>query len=468
MQLEQGTINVLSSAEVSALHGAAQRILQEVGLCVEHEAILERLAAHGAIVDWARQRALFPAPLVERFLADSERSAPATGVEVTASAGIYYSLYHDPESGKLLPWTQERLASYAMLAKRLEHIGAASMLGCPLADPPQLAPLYERLYCWRYGIQEAGSIHLDELCPFILELYEMRASWLGRPLKEIFRGSAYLVPPLKLGRHEAYQFHYFAERGLPISLGDQYATGATAPVTMAGALALSLAEQLAVGILQRAFHGGRRFALHCSISPLDMRTMFYPYGRPEMALANLAMAQMARHYGLPFYGHAGLTDAKLPSAEAGYQKALTALPTLLASGRLHMDAGLLAVDEICSPLQLIIDNEFLGALKHLCQSFPTDEEALALELIASIGPGGNFIATEHTARHFRQEHWEPQIWSREPLQIWLGSSQPLDVDRAREIYQGLLPGLVAAPELSPEQEREIQGLIRRAQASLAL
>jgi trimethylamine--corrinoid protein Co-methyltransferase len=460
VRIKPGSVSILSEAEVGAIHRAALHILSEVGMWIENDTILRHLQAHGGEVDHARQRVRYSRVVVERFLADSERfdwqqATPG----VSASAGVYHGLYLEPESGDLVPWTEERLAGYLALAAALPNVGRATMLGSRLHPSSVLEPLWERYYGWKYGAYDGCSIHLDELCPFIYDLCQLRAEQVRRPLAEVFRGTAYLVPPLKVGRHEAYQFLYFYERGLQVSLGDQYALGATAPVTLAGAIALSLAEQLALGILQRAFFGGRRFGLGASISPMDMRTMIYPYGRPEMAAANLAMAQMARQYGLPFAGHAGLSDAKTPSCEAGAQKALTAIPTLLAGGRLHVDAGLLSTDEVCSPLQLILDDEFIGALQHLCAEFPATEEELALDLIAEVGPGGHFFATQHTARHFRREQWQPRIWSRETLARWLEGDRTLDVDRARALYRDLRPSLPIGNRLTPEEEADILALI---------
>jgi trimethylamine--corrinoid protein Co-methyltransferase len=218
-------------------------------------------------------------------------------------------------------------------------------------------------------------------------------------------------------------------------------------------------------MLQRAFWGDTRFGLSGSISVFDMRTMIYPYGRPEMALTNMALAQMARHYGLPFRGHAGLTDAKLPSCEVGAQKALTAIPTLLAAGHVHIDAGLLSIDEVCSPLQMILDHEFIGALNQLGAEYGITDEDLALDLIEEVGPGGHFIATEHTARHFRQ-HWEPRIWSRHMLGAWRETGARLDVDHAAEMYNDL--HLEMESFITPEEEAALLAIIRRAGQEPAL
>jgi len=467
MRLRGGTVDVLGDAELQAVHGAALRILSEVGMCIENEEILRHLEGAGGYVDYAQQRVRYSTDVVEHFLADSDKvDWAATEPGVSASAGVYHSLFHNPGSDTLEQWNEERLATYFALARALPNVGRASMLGCPLKVIPQLEPLYEKYYCWKYGAYHSGTIHLDELCPYIYELFQLRAQQVNKPLKDVFRGTVYLVPPLKLGRHEAYQFLYFWERGLQVHIGDMYAMGATSPVTLAGSIALSLAEQFAVGILQRAFFGGTAFGLSSSISVMDMRTMIYPYGRPEMAFANLAMAQVARHYGLPFSGHAGLSDAKLPSCEAGAQKALTATVTLLAGGHVHLDAGLLSIDEVCSPVQMILDDEFCGALKHLCIEFGSSDEDLALELIKEVGPGGNFIASEHTARHFRREHWEPAVWSRQMLGPWLAGDQKLDVDTAVGLYRAMLPNLDVTPRLSPAEERDVLHLIECARKDL--
>ena len=340
------------------------------------------------------------------------------------------------------------------------------MLGCRLPVPGPLEPLYERYYCWKYGAREAGSIHLDELCPYLLELYQVLADERKLPLAQVFRGTVYLVPPLKLGRHEAYQVAYFWERGLRVHIGDMYAMGASAPVTLAGAVTLNLAEQLALRILDCALFGERRLHLGASISVMDMRSTIYPYGRPEMAIANLMTAQLARYYGASFSGHAGLSDAKLPSVEAGAQKALTAIPTLLAGGDLWLDAGLLSIDEVFSPIQMVLDNEFLSALKRFVYEFEISEEAIGLETIIEAGPGGHFLDKQHTVDHFRDEHWQPAIWSRQMVRPWMEDGCRLDVDKARAMVLEIQQRGAEPAGMSEVLEREVLRVIDRARQLL--
>jgi len=433
MRLVGNAFNVMTQAEVELIHQGALRILSEMGMEIQNQSLLQACAEAGFEVDFDAQRARFPAQAVESFIAEAPKFDWENAIpKVEANAGMYQSLFHDPETDSLLPWNEERLAFYFALARSLPHIQKAVMLGCRLPVPPPLESLYERYYAWKYGGAEFGSSWGDEISPYLFDLYQVWADFHHKPIQEVFKVVVHLAPAMKLGRSEANQVAYFRERGLQVEIGDLVAMGASAPVTLAGAVTLNLAEQLALGLLNWALFGKRHFFIGGSISPMDMRTTIHAYGRPETAAANLMNAQLARFYGVSYLGHGGLTNAKLPSAEAGYQKALTGMPILFAGGNFCMDAGLLSCDEICSPAQLILDNEFLGALTYLSKQFQVTPETLGLESILSVGPGGAYINLPHTARHFRAESWQPAVWSRYMLQPWISKGSLTDSDLARQ------------------------------------
>lgn len=466
--------NLLSPSELHLIHEGALRILAEMGMEIQNGTLLRALGEAGLEVDPEAERVRFPRRAVERHLAESERTNWAQAVpQVSGSAGVYHSLYHDPASGELVPWTEERLATYFALARVLPGIDGASMLGCRLPVPPLLAPLYERYYCWKYGAREGGSIHLDALCPYLLDLYRARADAEGVSPAQAFRATVYVVPPLKLARHEAHQVATFRQAGLRVRIGGGMLTmGATAPVTLAGAVTLNLAEQLALRLVDWALFGERRLHLSCSVAPMDMRTTIRPFGRPEMAIANLMTAQLARHYGASFSGHAALTDAKLPSVEAGAQKATSGVATLLAGGSLWVDAGLLSIDEVCSPVQMILDHEWMRALRHLVQPFEVSEGTLGLETILQAGPGGQYLDKTHTARHFRWELWNPEIWSRQMLRSWASEGGRIDADQARDralrVQEQVAKGQIEPPGMSETLERDVLRVIERARRTLAV
>lgn len=459
---------VLTTKEIDLIDRSARQILEKVGMEIQNDGLLRRLAEFGLIVDFQDQRVRFPNNIIDRWLAECEQyDWENHSPQVSSQAGVYHGKFHDPFTGQLFPWDEEKLIYYFKLARQMPNIGTAQMLGCRLPCPPKLEALYERYYCWKYGATPGSSIYEDEICPYLLELYELRAAQTGLPLEVVFDGTVYLQPPLKLGKHEAYQVEWFLNKGLRVGIGDMYAMGASAPATLAGAVTLNLAENFALRIINWALFGEKRFHIHSSIAPMDMRTMVHAFGRPEMAVANVMSAQLARHYRASFNGHAALTDAKFPSPESSAQKAMTGAITLLAGGNLWVDAGLLSTDEIYSPIQLILDNELISALKRFVFEFEVSEKSIGLDTIIETGPGHQFLDKDHTAHYYRTEHFQPKMWTRSMLAPWLEEGAKLDVDRARELAISVWNDGPDPLGLTETHDQEIRALISRANQALS-
>ena len=452
---------ILDGREIGLIHAAMLRIVSEVGMKIESDTILSRLAERGGTVDEQEMIVRFAPELVERFIAESQKFDWASvQPRITASAGIYLGRYLDPETGEHVPWTEDRIATYAKVADYLDNADGANMLGCPMDGVPNaIHPLYQRYICWKHGLNPGGSIWDTRLCPYILDMCQIMADVNGEDVRRYFSGMVFLTTTLQLPANEAEQYVYFAERGLPVAICHMSSAGGSAPVTLAGAVALHLAECFFIDLIQRAFYGRKTFDVGCTIAPLDMRTLMYAYGRPERQIMNMMMADMAKHYGAAFTGHGGHTDAKRPSAEAGAQRALTTIPTLMSCGKTHIGAGLLSVDEIGSPIQMIIDNEYVGALKRFARGCEITEETLAVDLVKEVGPGNLFMDRDHTATHFRGELWEPTLWSREMFAPWLQHGAKTDADKALEIYHEIMKQPDPPPGISAETDRELKRIM---------
>jgi trimethylamine:corrinoid methyltransferase-like protein len=145
---------------------------------------------------------------------------------------------------------------------------------------------------------------------------------------------------------------------------------------------------------------------------------------------------------------------------------MSALVTLLIGGSIWVDAGLLAIDEVYSPIQMILDNEMLSALKHFTREFEVSQESIGLETIFEAGPGGGYLDKLHTVQYMRKERWQPEIWSRQMLQSWLAEGSKLDVDLAREVALDVKANMEPYQGLTETEENEILALIERARAEL--
>ncbi len=457
-------IRVFDRHEEDLIHTTMLRILDEVGLVVENEEILERLAELGGRIDPAAMRVTFAPDFMEAFIAESEDfDWKAIEPTVSGGAGVFFGYYLNPDTDQYEPWTMRTILRYLKVIHYLEHVNGGISYAFPIDDIPDEAQvLFFHYLALKFHGHSAASLNDVRWCPAILEMCQAAAEEMGVGTGDLFNAHVHLISPLKLSREEARIYAFFAKHGLQIGIGNMSSAGGTAPVTLAGALAIHLAQGLFINILRRAYFGDRHLGLGCEMSALDMRTGMYPYGRPEKEICNVAMAQMARRYGAGYGGHCGHSDAKAPSVEAGFQRALSSIPTLLACGHTHISAGLLSVDEVYSPIQMIIDDDIISALQHFARGFEVSEETLAFEVIKEVGPGGSFLATDHTARHHRSALWEPQLFSREMFGSWQRSGGKIDVDVARDIYHDIVQREPPPVHIGEPLEHKLLDLIHEA------
>lgn len=459
-----GSWKILSEREEGMLHATMLRILDEIGVAVENEDVLERLADFGARVDRSKQRVYFAPDFVEEFLASSERfdwdgSEPYVG----GSASIYFGYYLDPETDEFRQWTIADMLRYFKVARYI-GLGYGSAYVFPIDGVPHeaLVPFFH-YFALKFTGRASASVNNVKWAPIVLEMSEAFAEEKGVSLQQVLSPvHIHLVSPLRFSAEEAKIFLFFAERGLRIGIGTMSVLGSNAPVTIAGALAQHLAQNIFINILYRAYFGDRQLHFSSAISPLDMRTLMQSYGRPEKELCNVAMAQMARRYGAHFFPHTGHSDAKKPGPEAGFEKALNSLPSLIACGRVGISCGLLSVDEVFSPVQLVIDREVIGALRRFVRGFEVNEETLAFETLREVAPGGIFTGTEHTAKHWRSELWTPTVFAREMFGAWRQKGAKTEVDLAREICVEALRSELLPVHISEQLERKLLALIRKA------
>ena len=139
----------------------------------------------------------------------------------------------------------------------------------------------------------------------------------------------------------------------------------------------------------------------------NLRTMGYLGGGIECGMMNAAVHQLAHYIGVPNYNSSGLTDAKIPDAQAGWEKAVTTLLAAMGgSNYVHHAAGMLESMLGVAYEQFVIDDEIIGMCCKVLKGIEVDAEHLALEVIDEVGPGANFITTEHTLAHMHDEYFE--------------------------------------------------------------
>ncbi|MEN8210579.1 MAG: trimethylamine methyltransferase family protein, partial [Thermodesulfobacteriota bacterium] len=153
----------------------------------------------------------------------------------------------------------------------------------------------------------------------------------------------------------------------------------------------------------------------------------------EMSMMTAALAQMAQHYKIPFFGTAGATDSKFCDAQAGAEAAFQCLTAAtIGSGLVHDCGSWMDHGSLASPEYMVLVNEIVDAVDHFMKGIPINDENLALDLIHQVGPGGNFIQDPHTMKHFRKIRYS-KLFDRTIYSNWEKAGSKKFEQRLQEI-----------------------------------
>jgi trimethylamine--corrinoid protein Co-methyltransferase len=243
--------------------------------------------------------------------------------------------------------------------------------------------------------------------------------------------------------------------------------GAMSPVTLAGALAQQNAETLAGIALTQLVRPGAPVVYGGFTTNIDLRRGSPAFGTPEGAWALLATAQLARRYNLPCRGSGSLTTAKAPDAQAAYETQWNLWPAVLSRTNLIMHAaGWLDGGLTASPEKFIIDAENLAMFVHFLKGMEVSDEALALDMIASVGPGGHHFDTPHTQARYQTAFYETTLSDRLGFDAWDEAGREDDAQRARRIWDTLL-ARYEPPPLDPATAEGLRDYVARRERELA-
>ncbi|MGQ9554716.1 MAG: trimethylamine methyltransferase family protein [Anaerolineae bacterium] len=481
-----GKISVLSQEDMQALHDTAVRILAEVGMRIDHAEALAYLDGAGCKVDKGNCHVLFPPDVVnkaaERMRQQFARPARYRERIPMRYTAMYFSTFprrprpsFDVNTGGFPPHvlTLERQRRYANMQDVRDSIRLADalpnidMVGLPCSAqevPPKLRPVVMAAelvkHTAKIGGIEAWTPKDIEYLTRIGEVVRGSAEELGR--RPLLVGYGEAKSPLVLDENMAAVFVAYVKAGVPQSLDTMPAGGTTAPASSAGTLALGLAETLGALVLAYAIDEDAVISLDVCPTLTAMESMIYPYaGADRIPLVTAAMQMLADFYCRPGGCHGGKTDACMPGAQAGMEKALSIIFPVLAGATGVGTLGHVENAVTFSFEQLVIDDAIAGYIRRMLKGFEVKEETLAFDVIKEVGIGGNFLQHPHTATHFREEFYLPDIVERLPWAAWEGQEVRGMEAKAREKAKHLLAEHWPKP-LDSAQEREVDAIVEAA------
>jgi len=469
-------LGVLTDQQTGRLHEASLHILNTVGVQVPHPDVLRRFEQAGAAVEGERVR--LPEALVMQSLERAGTSFTIYGRDRNKKAAFgqgkrnYNSiageaLWIDDETGERRYASAKDAGVAARLADALPDLTIAGAM----SDPHELSPEYGAAACMAEMLRNTTK-------PLGLWFHNRFVSRIMCDLMVAVRGSEeaarqyplaypFLEPisPLRFPFDGVDALYETARLNLPVPIGPMAQTGLSAPGTLAGTLAQENAEILAGVCITQLISPGVAVCYGGIPHAFDMRTTQMIFAGPEQALMAVAMTQMGKRYGLPVYINVGLTDSKAPDAQAGMEAGITLICGALAGADIFGHLGICGVDQASSLDMLVMQHELIGYVERLMRGIAFDEEALGLDVIEEVGPGGSFIDQEHTAVHFRKELWFPKLLDRQFYDAWMSAGAKTMAQRCREEKERVLKGHRPEP-LPGDIDREIERVLANARAEL--
>ena len=472
--LSGGLYQPLSSADIETIHQASLNILEKTGISYESglEETIDMIEAQGGKVDRARARIFFPRDLVvtraseapERvilFSRDGKNDLDLAQHRVYLGTGGAAIKILDIESGQARSTTLNDLYQIARLVDALENIHFF-LRPCIPTDIPEDAYDANVFYtCLKAtgkhvmsGVNDVAGLHqaLDIAAMVAGDMATLK----DKPFISVI--TSFAISPLKLCTQSTLIMQEAVRNRIPVALSSAPMAGSTSPLTMAGTLAQLHAEQLAGIVICQSTNPGAPILYGGIPGMANLNSFGYLGGAVECGMMNAAIHQLADHIKVPNYNSAGLADSKIPDAQAGWEKALTVLLAAMGgSNYIHHAAGMLESMLTVAYEQYVIDDEIIGMCCKVLKGIEVDSEHLALETTDEVGPGGNFIASDHTFAHMRKEYFSGNsVTDRKIRDDWEQEGARDAATRAREIAKTIL-----AQEEKSYISAEAAGAIRK-------
>ncbi len=453
-----GHRNVMSEERLEEIHQAALRLAEEVGLLVAHDVLLGRLAGRDG-VRIAGQRVHFRTDVIEQAL-EAMRFPPTPYPDrYNVISGAYIITTQDLQTGQVRETTQHDLVDLTILGEQLGMVGSPVVRPLDVPQPLQEIAMYKTT--WEYSAARPEPLFDTTPMSSVAAaetIYEM-AQAIGKP----FSVGMYLISPFRCPPEGLNVIAAFLDRDVPLWVGTMPVAGLTAPIYLLGAHVQALAELMAGTALLYTLAENRVPIYWTPIDsvrahPFDMRHAIFVYGSPEDQVGTILQAQLNRRYGCPLVAKSLLTTAREPDEQAAAEKASHTLLAALAGFRMFTNAGFLSDDDYLSPIQLVIDREIVDYVGVVMKGVADDDSALALDAIREVAQGaGGFIEHETTLRHFRENAWDPPLFSHIGLKASSGARPvPPLAERAREKAQQCI---AAGDYVLPEPDRRVLAAI---------
>lgn len=472
------TYDILGEESLERIEAAADRILAEVGIDFRDDP--EALALWkkaGAQVDGLRVR--FEPGLLREILrsapAEFTQHArnPANNIRIGGKNVVFAPAYGSPfvmdlDRGRRFG-TLHDFQNFIKLAQSSPWFHHSGGTICEPTDIPVNKRHLDMVYSHiRYSDRPfMGSVTAEERSE---DSIEMTRILFGADFVDgncVILGNVNVNSPLVWDGTMTKSLRAYARAGqaaviVPFILG-----GAMGPVTNAGAIAQSLAETMAGCALTQLERKGAPVIFGNFLSSTALRTGSPTFGTPEPAIGSMVIGQLARRLNLPLRCSGNFTTSKLPDGQAMMEGTMSMLAAIHCGANfiLH-SAGFLDGLLSMSYEKFMLDADLCGALHAYLDGVRIDEDQLAVDAFAEVGPGNHFFGCSHTMRHYETAFWDSDLSDNEPFEKWEAAGSSDAATRANRSWKKRLAEY-EAPALDEAVREALQDFVARKKAGVA-
>ncbi len=442
----QPVLRLLSDEQIKLIHEKALNILETSGIKFESDEALKILKDHGAKVDFDKKVAKFSAQMVDDavkkapsslqlYTRDGEPSADLSGNNVHFDPGSSLIKFVESDGKTVRKSESKDLVQISRVNDALENVHLQSTSVVCYDVPKPIGDSYRLYLCLKNSPKSVitGAFSV----PGVTHMRDMLSAVAGGEDKLREKPVAVFdicpSPPLKWTHISAQNIIDCARYGLPLETVSMPMPGAASPVTLSGSVVVHTAETLSGIVLAQCVNPGAAVVYGGAPVHFDMHFGTTPLSAVEATMVAAAYSQMGKYFGLPTHTYAALSDSKVIDMQAGFETGISGIIAQLAG--INMISGVGALDFVSSFSleKLVIDHEICGTALRLHRGIDCSPESLAVDLINELGPGGVYLETEHTFKHFKTEPFIPSpVIDRRDRGSWDAEGQKDIFQRARE------------------------------------
>ena len=474
-------LRFLSDELIERILDEAYNLLETRGITLHHETLPKLLAEAGCLLDADSKCVRMPREVVEAAVRSppsrielwniaGDSSCDLSGDNIHFTPGSTAIRMLDENTHQMRPVSTDDMLRYGKLVEQLDAIDYSATAVVP-SDVPKAIGDSIRLYALLKTTSKAivtGAFTIEGFNVMAEMQLAVRGTAEALRAKPFTIFSCCPTSPLKWSTTTADNAARCAEMGIPVEFIAMPLAGLVAPISLVGCVIQHTVETLRGIVISQAARPGAPILYGGSPGVFDMRTMTATVSAVEAQMIDCAYIEVGKYLGLPTQTYTGMSDSKTLDAQTGFE----------SGGGLYL-AGLAGVNSVSGPgmhyfescmslEKLVFDAQLCDIARRLAAGLEPREDFPADALFDELLREKTLLTADHTLKYFRQEHCIPgPLIDRTQIQGHLGGAPDL-MQRARDELEGHLARYEPPDILSPEQRRDLEGVMAAAAGDFSI